>query len=106
MIAIFVINLLVDRIVYGADVQKQALIITNQPTEVSEAIMSRLGRGVTAWDGRGMYTGDSRAVLLCAVHRHEAGILKTLLQETDARAVLLLSEVNEIFGAGFKKYEK
>mgnify|MGYP003623649966 CR=1 FL=1 len=104
MITIFVYNMAIDRMVYGADIQKQALIITDQPTDVADAIMARLGRGVTAWDGKGMYTGDRRAVLLCAVHRNEAGVLKAILQETDVRAVLLLSEVNEIFGAGFKKY--
>lgn len=106
MITIYISNTMVDRIVYGGDVQKQATIITTRPTEVADAIMARLGRGVTAWDGRGMYTGEARTVLMCAVHRYESGVLKSVLSQADPQAVMMLGEVNEVFGRGFKKLER
>ena len=105
MITTFISNTTVDRIVYGADVQKQAIIITDNPKDVAGAVMSRLGRGVTALDGRGMFTGSRRTVLMCVVHRYESASLKAILKETDAHSILLLSELNEVFGAGFKNFE-
>ena len=79
MITIFVFNTVVNTVVYGPDVQKQATIITDKPEAVAGAIMKRLGRGVTALDGQGMYTGERRPVLLCAVRRFWAGAFKDVL---------------------------
>ncbi len=104
MITIFISNTVVDRIVYGVDIQKNAMIITTRPQEVAEALMAKLGRGVTSWDGKGMYTGSRRSVLLIAVHRYESGSLKKILNETDPEAIMLLSEVSEVFGKGFKSW--
>ena len=98
----FLNNQVIDRMVYGVDIQKKATIITNKPKEVSEAIMQQLGHGVTAMDAVGMYTGDQRTVLICAVRRHETSILKRIVMEQDQHAFMLLSEINEVFGQGFK----
>ena len=99
----FLSGQMIDRLVYGMDVQRKAMIITNRPKEVSEAIITGLKRGVTAMDATGMYTGDPRTVLICVVHRHEAGTLKKLVLEQDEHAFLLLSNLNEVFGKGFKQ---
>lgn len=64
--------------------------------------MQQLGHGVTAMNAVGMYTGDQRTVLICAVRRHETSILKRIVMEQDQHAFMLLSEINEVFGQGFK----
>lgn len=96
----------IDKLVYGMDVQKEAMIITDKPREVSRAIMEKLGHGVTAMEGKGMYTGDRRTVLICAVRRHESGTLKKLLLEEDENAFMMLSNINEVFGKGFKHLQQ
>lgn len=100
----YVCNQVVDKMVYGMDVQKQAMIITGKPQEVADALMSEMERGVTGMDAVGMYTGDERKMLLCVVRRHEVGELKKIIQKEDPGAFLMLSDLSEVFGLGFKRF--
>lgn len=104
MITAFISSQIIDKLVYGGDVQRSATIITSKPKEVSEVIMQELRHGVTAMEGKGMYTGNSKTVLMCVVRRNEAVTLKSLLQQTDPEAFMMLGSVNEVFGEGFKKH--
>ena len=104
MITAFISSQIIDKLVYGGDVQKSATIITTKPEEVSQVIMRELRHGVTAMEGKGMYTGNAKAVLMCAVRRNEAVTLKNLLNEVDPEAFMMLGNVNEVFGQGFKKH--
>ena len=103
LVTSYVCSVVIDKMVYGMDAQKSALIITRKPVEVSRGIMEQLHRGVTAMEGVGMYTGDKRTVLLCAVRRHETGTLKRIILQEDARAFMLISNTNEVFGTNFKR---
>ncbi len=106
LISSFLSGHMIDRLVYGMDVQKKAVIITSKPQEVSQAVLSQLKHGVTAMDATGMYTGDARTMLLCVVHRHETGELKKAVLGQDENAFLMLSNINEVFGKGFKHAEQ
>ena len=103
LVTSYVSSVVIDKMVYGMDAQKSALIITGKPVEVSRGIMDQLHRGVTAMEGVGMYTGDKRTVLLCAVRRHETGTLKRIILQEDAHAFMLISNTNEVFGTNFKR---
>ena len=103
LVTSYVSSVVIDKMVYGMDAQKSALIITRKPVEVSRGIMEQLHRGVTAMEGVGMYTGDKRTVLLCAVRRHESGTLKRIILQEDAHAFMLISNTNEVFGTNFKR---
>lgn len=103
LVTSYVSSVVIDKMVYGMDAQKSALIITRKPVEVSRGIMEQLHRGVTAMEGVGMYTGDKRTVLLCAVRRHETGTLKRIILQEDAHAFMLISNTNEVFGTNFKR---
>jgi len=106
IITSYLSSTMLDKLLYGGDIQKEAIIVTTKPEEVAGAIMSTIGRGVTKMDGKGMYTGTEKAVLICAIRRYETGTLKRVLQQTDENAFLMLSEVSEVFGKGFKKYDQ
>ena len=103
LVTSYVSSVVIDKMVYGMDAQKSALIITGKPVEVSRGIMEQLHRGVTAMEGVGMYTGDKRTVLLCAVRRHETGTLKRIILQEDSHAFMLISNTNEVFGTNFKR---
>ena len=103
MITSYLTSMVIDKMIYGMDAQKSAMIITSKPKEVAGAIMSELNRGCTGMDATGMYTGDKRTVLICAVRRHEAGTLKKLILEQDERAFMLISNISEVFGTNFKR---
>lgn len=98
----FVVSEIMDKIIYGGDVQKKAMIITSKPDEVAQAIFKNVGHGVTAVPGKGMYTGEERMVLICVIRRQETNIVKNIVLDIDDKAFMMLSDVNEVLGRGFK----
>lgn len=82
-----------------------AFIITDKPVEVSRQLLTFLKRGVTALEGKGMYTGQPRSVLLCAVAPAEMEHLKSAVYAVDEKAFVVINPTEEIFGAGFGKLQ-
>ena len=99
----YAVSNMTDMVVYGSDHQKKTLIVTKKPREVADALMERIGHGVTALEGKGMYTGEERLVLMCVIRPHEANAVKKLVLEIDDTAFIMLSDVNEVLGRGFKQ---
>jgi uncharacterized membrane protein len=86
--------------------QLLALVITDKPETVAKRILSDLGRGVTAMSGKGMYTGQKRSVLMCALTVTEVHNLKTAVAKEDAKAFVIVSPAQEILGRGFNPLEE
>jgi uncharacterized membrane-anchored protein YitT (DUF2179 family) len=78
-----------------------ALIITANPEAVAGRILTDLGRGVTALTGKGMYTGQERSVLICALTVTEVHNLKFAVNREDPSAFVVVSPAQEILGRGF-----
>jgi uncharacterized membrane protein len=81
--------------------QFMALIITGKPEPVASRILADLGRGVTALTGKGMYTGQERSVLICALTVTEVHNLKFAVNREDPNAFVVVSAAQEILGRGF-----
>jgi uncharacterized membrane protein len=81
--------------------QLMALIITGKAEEVASRILADLGRGVTALSGKGMYTGQERSVLICALTVTEVHNLKFAVNKEDPNAFVVVSAAQEILGRGF-----
>jgi len=86
----------------GFDVTRVATIITQQPQAVAEKIMRDLVRGVTMWTGTGMYSGEARTILFCAVSRGEVNQLKRIIHEADPAAFVVIGQAHEALGEGFR----
>jgi len=81
--------------------QYLAFIITGQPEKISSQIMTNLKRGVTAMQGKGMFTGTDRSVLMCALTVTEIHSLKATVAKEDPQAFVIVSPAQEILGRGF-----
>lgn len=89
----------------GPQKPRLAVIITNDKEILAARLLEELGRGVTALDGVGMYTGDSRDVLLCAVTDVQVEHLETITQEIDPQAFVVVVEASAVRGTGFRPFE-
>ena len=78
-----------------------ALIITDKTEAVSNRILTDLKRGVTAVSGRGMYTGQDKSVLMCAITVTEIHNLKVTVAREDPEAFVIVSPAQEVLGRGF-----
>jgi len=85
--------------------QRLATIITSQGQAVADGILEELGRGVTALEGKGMYTGASWDVLLCAVTDVQVAHLRDIVREVDPQAFVVVGLAAEVRGGGFQPFE-
>src|SRR5215216_6786393 len=77
------------------------IIKREKAAEISQGIMDGLRRGVTALDGKGMYTGEDRTILMCALTVTEIHNLKTIIANIDPTAFVATSNAYEVLGRGF-----
>ena len=103
LVAYFIIAKVIDIVIKGLDESNGVMIITSNPDEIAEALMARLGRGVTILHGEGGYTGDPKKVLYCVVTRLEVDKLKAIVTEKDESAFVTINQVHDIMGGRFKK---
>lgn len=85
--------------------ERLATIITSKGQAVAQRVLEELGRGVTALEGKGMYTGQSWDVLLCAITDVQVGHLRDIVQEADPDAFVIVGVAAEVRGGGFKPFE-
>jgi uncharacterized membrane-anchored protein YitT (DUF2179 family) len=102
VVALYTSGLAAELASEGTNVVRAATIITAHPNEVSEKIIHELSRGVTMWSGTGMYSGQPRQVLFCAISRSEVNQLKTIILEADPEAFVVIGQAHEALGEGFQ----
>lgn len=103
VVAIFVSGQTIDIVLEGLAVEKAAFIISSEATRIGEAITGELRRGATALAATGVYTGEPRGMLFVVVSRKELDDLKALVAAIDPTALVIISDVHEAIGEGFKE---
>ena len=96
-----VASLVINKVMYGADVGKMAVIITLDGQGVADEISSKIRRGSTVINAKGSYTKLERDVLLCACSKSQAYIVKKAVFDVDPKAFVMFTETSEVFGEGF-----
>nr|WP_235846837.1 YitT family protein [Neobacillus soli] len=103
LIAYFVAYKTIDITITGLDESKSVWIISDNARQIGDAIMNRLGRGVTYINGEGAYSGDDKKVIFCVINRLEEAKLKEIVTENDDSAFLAVADIAEVRGGRFKK---
>ncbi|ALC90418.1 hypothetical protein AM500_11935 [Bacillus sp. FJAT-18017] len=93
----------IDVVVEGLEESRSAWIISDSYQEIGDAILSRLGRGVTYIEGEGAFSGNSKKVIFCVITRLEEAKLKDIVAGYDEKAFLALADISEVRGGRFKK---
>lgn len=104
LITVFVTARVIDVVQEGLAVVRAALIISDCSEEIARGILERLNRGATALKGTGLYTGKQREILVAVVSQSEVSLLKEVVYEVDPGAFLIVADVHEVLGEGFKKW--
>lgn len=102
-VAVVVMGRVIDLVQEGLSVEKAAYIISEQSDEIGKAILQQLGRGATGLKGRGLYSGEEREVIMTVVSRRELDALKALVHAVDPGAFVVVSDIYEALGEGFKE---
>lgn len=105
IVSLFISSKVIDALLEGVNFAKAVFIISDKSDEIARNILIELDRGVTALKGTGMYTGREKQVLYCVLHRGQLPLLKDLVKKIDANAFVILTDIREVLGEGFKTYD-
>lgn len=101
-VALYIIVKIVDAIVSGLNYSKAFMIISNESDILRDGITKELDRGVTFLQGKGGYTNEDKNVLLVVVSKKQEVHLKKVIKNIDPSAFIIVSDVHEVLGRGFK----
>ncbi|MBR2122882.1 MAG: YitT family protein [Lachnospiraceae bacterium] len=101
VISVFLMGKVADFILSYGRSARMALIISARNDEIAKTIMKEVDRGVTCLDGRGMYSGEPRTVLVCICTRRDIVDIKDIVRACDPNAFFVVGDVAEALGEGF-----
>lgn len=101
VVFVFVGSQIIDRVVYGGRSGKMVMIMSKKQPEITQAIMTRVNRGVTLLKSQGGYSGQDQNTMLVAVRKDEVFRLRKTVFDIDPEAFLMILTTDEVRGLGF-----
>ena len=106
LISNIVYTLVIDRVLVGGKKSIFVQIISKENDKINEFIQTKLDRGSTFFNVQGGYKGDNHKLLEVIVYRREYSQLIDFIHSVDENAFVISLESKEVFGEGFKQYDK
>ncbi len=101
LLTLFLNGIASDYTLEGPSSVRTATIITNRAEEMSHALITRLGHGVSQWQITGGYTGEPHAMLRCTIFRPQVNDLKRIVAEVDPAAFVTIGMTHQALGSKF-----
>lgn len=102
IVALYVSTKVSDIILEMGDYAKSIQIVTLKSSEIAKSIMERFDRGVTGIYSKGMFLENDKITLLCVVSPKQLPAVINLVRKIDKDAFIIVSDVREVMGEGFK----
>ncbi|MEA1972340.1 MAG: YitT family protein [Candidatus Cloacimonadota bacterium] len=101
-INLFITAKLTDIASEGLPYIRGVYIVSERNDEIKQEIYNYVNRGVTYFHGEGGYSGKKMKVLFCAMNRRQVAIVRDIVKDIDPTAFVILTEVYDIMGYGFR----
>ncbi len=102
IMSVFIVSKVIGTVIDGFDFAKAVFIISDKSEEIGNSILNIIDRGATALDAHGMYTKNKKNVIFCVVKQKQIPELKEVVADIDENAFVVIANVSEVIGTGFK----
>ena len=102
MIVNYLFALVVDKVMYGVNSGKMALIVTDHGPRIAQVIEDCCSRGSTLLKSTGGYRQQESHVVMCACSDKQMYQLLQAVKEADPAAFTVILESSEVHGEGFR----
>ena len=99
----FAASKMIDFLVYGLEEYHGIIIVSHKSEEIRLAILHDLQRGVTIYKGRGGLSDTEQDILYCVVTRLEMAKVKTIVEEIDNSAFVVVHHIADASGGTVKR---
>lgn len=106
IISVFVASKCIDAVSSGTSLDKAAFIISDWHEDIAKSIKANTGREITALNSyRGAKLGKNNCsnTLICVFSQKEITQIKEIVKSVDSFAFIILFDIKEVYGGGFKK---
>lgn len=106
IISVFVSAKCIDAVSSGSSLDKAAVIISERASDIAAAVKESLGREITALNynnGNELVENNCCTSLICVFSQKEIPQLKEMVKSVDTFAFIILFDIKDVYGAGFKK---
>lgn len=93
----------IDFIVDGLDRAKSAIIITENPREICDALSYHFECGITKLKAKGGYSNKDKAMIYFIVNRFQVAQMKDIVHTIDPYAYITISEVADVYSLNNEK---
>ena len=87
----------VDFVVEGFDRQKEVMIITEKPDEISELLIRTFECGTTKIEAKGGFSNKDKTIIYFVVNRFQISKLRSIVRHLDPKAYVTVSDVADVF---------
>lgn len=102
LISVFIVSRVISTVIDGFDFAKAMFIISDKADKIGENILNIIDRGATAIHAEGMYTKNQKNIVFCVVKQKQIPELKELINKIDENSFVVIANVSEVIGKGFK----
>lgn len=86
----------VDFIAEGLDKSKSAMIITNKPDKICEALSKEFGNGITILSAKGYYSDEEKKMIYFVVNRFQISKVRNIVKMYDTMAYVTIIDVADV----------
>lgn len=101
-LALFLSSKIIDLVLEGIDYARAAFVVTTKANKITEEIYEKMQRGVTILEGHSPYSKEQRPVIMCVITKKQTPFFKSLVKKIDKDAFVILTDVFEVLGKGFR----
>ena len=103
LLAVLINCFTIDAFIDTLNISKKVLILSRFGKEIASRAMIELDRGATFLPVEGAYTGQQGYMLMMIVRPRQTAALRDIVNEIDPMAFMIVSNVNQVLGRGFRK---
>lgn len=92
----------IDLALEGLSYTRALFIISDSAEAIAGAITTKMNRGATVLNATGAYSQDKKDMVFSVMAKREIPRAREIVRETDPRAFVIITDVYEVLGEGFK----
>lgn len=103
IISVFVASKCINMVSSGTSMDKAAVIVSNKTDEISDKIKNCMGIEENEYDVSAIVKNNLSGYLICVFSQKEMRQVKEIVKSVDNFAFIILFDIKEVYGQGFKK---
>lgn len=108
IVLVLVYTMVLDKMLLMGTTKTEIKVISSKSTEIRDAILTQIDRGVTMLHGESGYLHNETQLVLSIISNRELPKVEKLIRSIDPESFMVISHVKEVNGRGFsmkKKYK-